>query len=147
MSKPGKTRPPRSAYPYFRLLETRWSDNDVYGHVNNVTYYSFFDTAVNGYLIERCELDIAASPVIGLVVETSCQFHAPIEHPGRLEIGVAAARIGRSSVIYDVGVFREGEDEAAANGRFVHVYVDRVSRRPTEIPEAMRRGLQAIAPT
>ena len=121
-------------------------DNDVYGHVNNVVYYSFFDTAVNGYLIEQGVLDIAGSPVVGLVVETGCTYFESVAFPQALEAGLAVARLGRSSVRYAVGIFREGSDEAAAaQGHFVHVYVDRATQRPVAIPADVRAALSAIA--
>lgn len=137
-------RPDRSGYSRFAELPTRWEDNDVYGHVNNVVYYSFFDTAVNRYLIEAGVLDIEAGTVIGLVVETQCRYHAPLAFPDILEVGIRVARIGTSSVRYEVGVFRKGEDFAAADGHFVHVYVDRVARRPVPLPEAFRAALSVI---
>jgi acyl-CoA thioester hydrolase len=137
-------RPDRGAFRHYSTLQTRWEDNDVYGHVNNVVYYSFFDTAVNRYLIEAGALDIEAGAVIGLVVETQCRYHAPLAFPDTLQIGIRVARIGTSSVRYEVGVFRAGEEEAAADGHFVHVYVDRVTRRPVPLPEALRTALAAI---
>jgi acyl-CoA thioester hydrolase len=138
-------RPDRGAFRRFATVQTRWEDNDVYGHVNNVVYYSFFDTAVNRYLIEAGVLDIERGPVIGLVVETQCRYHAPLAFPDILEIGIRVTRIGTSSVRYEVGVFRQGgEDLAAADGHFVHVYVDRATRRPVPLPEALRTALAAI---
>ncbi len=138
-------RPDRGAYRRFATIQTRWEDNDVYGHVNNVVYYSFFDTAVNRYLIEAGALDIEAGAVIGLVVETQCRYHAPLAFPDVLEVGIRVARIGTSSVRYEVGVFRQGgEDAAAADGHFVHVYVDRATRRPVPLPETLRAALAAI---
>ncbi len=143
MSRPN--RPDRAGFRHFTTVQTRWGDNDVYGHVNNVVYYSFFDTAVNRYLIEAGALDIAAGAVIGLVVETQCRYHAPLAFPDVLEVGIRVARIGTSSVRYEVGVFRQGgDDAAAADGHFVHVYVDRATRRPTPLPEALRAALEAI---
>lgn len=125
-------------------IQTRWMDNDVYGHVNNVTYYSYFDTAVNGYLIEKGALDIEKSPVIGLVVETSCRYRAPITFPERITAGVRVARLGTSSVRYEIGLFRENDDEAAAEGTFVHVYVDRATRRPVSLPSDLKAALLPI---
>ncbi len=143
MSRP--SRPDRDAFRRFATIQTRWEDNDVYGHVNNVVYYSFFDTAVNRYLIEAGALDIEAGAVIGLVVETQCRYHAPLAFPDILEVGIRVARIGTSSVRYEVGVFRQGgADAAAADGHFVHVYVDRATRRPVPLPEALRAALDAI---
>jgi acyl-CoA thioester hydrolase len=134
----------RNAYPRFRPIPTRWADNDIYGHVNNAAYYGFFDTAVNGFLIEEAGLDIHGGSVIGLVVETGCNYFAALAYPETVEAGVRVARIGNSSVTYQIGLFREGEDEPAAQGHFVHVYVDRETRRPVSLPEAMRQALEGI---
>jgi acyl-CoA thioester hydrolase len=120
-------------------------DNDVYGHVNNVVYYSWFDTAVNAWLIEQGALDIHAGSVIGLVVETQCHYFAPLAFPQTVQAGLRVAHLGRSSVRYEVGLFAEGEPLAAACGHFVHVYVDRITRRPVPLPDALRHTLQAIA--
>ena len=137
-------RRPRPAYPYLHALGTRWSDNDVYGHVNNVVYYSYFDTAVNAFLIAQGVLDPRAGDVIGLVVETGCRYFAPISFPEALSVGLGVERLGNSSVRYGVGIFREGEDAPAAQGQFVHVYVDRRTRRPVPLPTALRRVLESI---
>ena len=148
MTGPAKTRPSpeqRSAYRYLRLIPTRWMDNDVYGHVNNVTYYSYFDTVVNGYLIERDALDIAASPVIGLVVETRCNYFAPIAFPVTVTAGLRVAHRGTSSVRYEIGIFRGDDDTASAQGHFVHVYVDRASGRPVALPDALQCAVDALA--
>jgi len=131
-------------FPHQRTLTTRWMDNDAYGHVNNVVYYSFFDTVVNGWLIERGALDIAASPVIGLVVETACQYFAPLTYPEPVVAGLRVGHIGRSSVRYEVGLFAEGAESAAAQGHFVHVYVDRATRRPVDLPDGLRRALEPL---
>jgi acyl-CoA thioester hydrolase len=145
MSDSTKPRPePRAAYRAFHDITTRWEDNDVYGHVNNVVYYSWFDTAVNAQLIERGALDIHRGAVIGLVVETQCNYFAPVEFPQRVEAGVRVASIGRSSVRYEVGIFVKGEELAAAKGHFVHVYVDRESRRPAPLPDKLRAALEAL---
>lgn len=136
--------PGRGAYAVFRPVQTRWADNDVYGHVNNVAFYAYFDTAVNGLLIEGGLIDHLGGPVIGLVVETRCAYFAPAAFPEPLEAGIAVARLGRSSVAYRVGIFRAGCDVAIAAGEFVHVYVDRASRRPVELPPALRGGLEAL---
>ena len=133
--------PERSAYPHFSPITTRWMDNDVYGHVNNVVYYSFFDTAVNRYLIEAGALDIEAGEVIGLVVETQCRYFAPLAFPQRVEAGLRVAQLGRSSVRYEVGLFAEGQALAAAAGHFIHVYVDRATRRPADLPAALHAAL------
>src|SRR5262249_43781915 len=116
---------PRSRFGYFRVITTRWMDNDVYGHINNVQYYSFFDTVVNGYLIERGVLDPATSPVIGLVVETHCNFFSSLSFPDNVDGGLRVERIGESSVRYEIGLFAAGAERAAAQGHFVHVYVGR----------------------
>lgn len=146
MSENNKPAPGhRAGYRHFHAIQTRWMDNDVYGHVNNVVYYSWFDTAVNHYLVSGGVLDIERSPVIGLVIETQCNYFASIAFPETVEVGVRVAHTGRSSVRYEIGIFKEGEDTAAAQGHFVHVYVDRTSRRPVEIPGPMREALQAIA--
>lgn len=134
----------RKAYPRFRPIPTRWADNDIYGHVNNAAYYGFFDTAVNCFLIEEAGLDIHGGNVIGLVVETGCNYFAALAYPETVEAGVRVARIGNSSVTYQIGLFREGEDEPAAQGHFVHVYVDRDTRRPVSLPDAMRQALEGI---
>jgi acyl-CoA thioester hydrolase len=134
----------RSAYPRVRAIPTRWADNDIYGHVNNAAYYGFFDTAVNGFLIEEAGLDIHDGDVIGLVVETGCNYFAALAYPETVEAAVRVARIGNSSVTYEIGLFREGESEPAAQGHFVHVYVDRETRRPVGLPAPMRAALEAI---
>ncbi|HEY8099600.1 MAG TPA: thioesterase family protein [Burkholderiaceae bacterium] len=134
----------RSEYQHFCDITTRWMDNDVYGHVNNVQYYSWFDTAVNEFLVKKGVLDIEKSPVIGLVIETHCNYFSPVAFPDRIKVGVAVAQLGNSSVRYEVGIFREDDMVAAAQGHFVHVYVDRITRRPSPIPEGMRHLLQSI---
>ncbi len=136
--------PTRADFPAIRSITTRWMDNDVYGLVNNVVYYSFFDTAVNTHLIEQGVLDPATSPVIGLVVETGCRYAAPITFPDRVDAGVRVARIGTSSVRYEVGLFRGDEPDAAAFGHFTHVYVNRETRRPVPIPDAVRKVLEGL---
>jgi len=135
---------PRDAYVHFDRITTRWMDNDVYQHVNNVVYYSYFDTAVNRLLIERGVLDIAASPVIGLVVETQCRYVRPISFPDVVTAGVRVGHLGTSSVRYEIGLFRNEEESAAAQGHFVHVYVDRASNRPVTLPENLRAVLEAL---
>lgn len=144
-SPPSRPAPqPSSAYAAFRRISTRWSDNDVYGHVNNVVYYSWFDTAVNAHLIEQGALDIHAGQTIGLVIETQCNYFAPLAFPQEVEAGIRVARIGGSSVRYEVGLFAQGEPLSAAAGHFVHVYVDRQTRRPAQIPQALRRVLEPL---
>ncbi|MEE7459368.1 thioesterase [Methylorubrum populi] len=146
MSADREPRETRAAYPRLVPLATRWGDNDVYGHVNNVVYYAFFDTAVNGLLVEAGALDIARSAVIGLVVETGCRYFAPVAFPDRITAGVRVARLGRTSARYEVAIFREDEPEAAAQGHFVHVYVDRDTRRPVPLPERLRAVLTRLTP-
>ncbi len=136
--------PPRGAYPEMRALATRWADNDVYGHVNNVVYYAFFDTLVNGWLCERGLLEVQRSEVIGLVVSSACDYFAPVAFPDRLEGGIRVDRIGRSSVTYGLAIFAEGAELAAAAGRFTHVYVGMESRRPVPLPEQMRAALETL---
>ncbi len=128
----------REDYRHFRPIQTRWMDNDVYGHVNNVNYYSYFDTAVNGYLIEEGVLDMHDGAVIGLVVETHCNYRQSLAFPEPVEAGLRVARVGSSSVRYEIGLFKEGHAEPAAQGHFVHVYVDRENRRPTPLPDDLR---------
>jgi acyl-CoA thioester hydrolase len=134
----------RDSYRAWRRITTRWADNDLYGHVNNVAYYGWFDTAVNGWLIEAGLLDLERGDPIGLVVETGCRYTRPLSYPQPVEIGLAAEHVGNSSVRYRLGVFAEGDEQAAAEGRFVHVYVGRESRRPVPLPEAWRRALATI---
>jgi acyl-CoA thioester hydrolase len=134
----------RTAYRHFQAIPTRWMDNDVYGHVNNVVYYSYFDTVVNQYLIEQGVLDFERSQVIGLVVETQCRYFAPIAFPDVVHAGVRVAKLGNSSVRYEIGLFRNDDESAAAQGHFVHVYVDRASRRPAALPAPMRAALEKI---
>ncbi len=136
-------QPTRADYRVFRPITTRWMDNDVYGHVNNVVYYSYFDTAVNGYLIEATGTDIRQLGQIGLVVETGCRYFKPISFPDALEVGIAVERLGGSSIIYKVGIFVAGESAAVAAGRFVHVYVDAAQRSSVPVPDVIRR---AVAP-
>lgn len=132
----------RADFKQFEPIETRWADNDVYGHVNNVVYYGFFDTAVNRRLARARLLDIENGETIGLVVETGCRYHASTAFPDALEAGVKVARIGSSSVRYEIAIFKAGEDTAAAEGFFVHVYVDRQTRRPKPLPETWRTELE-----
>jgi acyl-CoA thioester hydrolase len=134
----------RDLYRRFLTIPTRWMDNDVYGHVNNVVYYSYFDTVVNEYLVSSGSLDIEKSRVIGLVVETRCRFFKPITFPDTVHAGLRVARLGNSSVRYEIGLFRNNEDSAAAQGHFVHVYVDREGRRPAALPPEMREALERI---
>jgi acyl-CoA thioester hydrolase len=134
----------REAYRHFAPIATRWMDNDAYGHLNNVVYYSLFDTAVNRYLIEAGALDIRQGRTIGLVVETHCNYFASIEFPQLVEAGIRVAHVGSSSVRYEIGIFAAGEALCAARGHFVHVYVDRESRRPVPLPPALNNALQEL---
>ena len=135
----------RADYRAFRTITTRWMDNDVYGHMNNVVHYSLFDTAVNGWLVENGVLDIHAGGQIGLVVETGCRYFAEMAFPDVVTAGIRVARLGSSSVRYEIALFRNDEDVAAAEGFFVHVYVDRASRRPTPLDGRLRAALEGIA--
>ena len=144
-SLPPKPQPePRSAYRTFRSITTRWMDNDAYGHVNNVVYYSWFDTVVNAHLIEQGALDIHHGETIGLVVETQCNYFSGIEFPQAVEAGLRVAHMGKSSVRYEVGLFVQGESVTAARGHFVHVYVDRSTRRPVVLPDKLKSVLAAL---
>jgi acyl-CoA thioester hydrolase len=144
MSRPSPDS--RGAYRHFRAIPTRWMDNDVYGHVNNVVYYSYFDTVVNQYLIEQGVLDIERGPVIGLVVETQCNYFSPLTFPDTVQAGLRVAKLGSSSVRYEIGLFRNDEALASAQGHFVHVYVDRASRRPASLPGDLRVALSTLLP-
>jgi len=135
----------RQDFPVLRPQPTRWHDNDAYGHVNNVVYYAYFDTAVNGYLIEACGTDIRELPAIGIVAETGCRYLRQVAFPEHLDVGLAVARLGRSSVTYRLAVMPAGDDAPAAVGRFVHVYVDRLTRRPVAMPEVIRAALEPLA--
>ncbi|KFA91425.1 acyl-CoA thioesterase [Archangium violaceum] len=132
-------------YRYFLPITTRWMDNDAYGHINNVTYYSYFDTVANHYLIHEGGLDIVSSPIIGLVVESRCSYKAPLAYPDRLRAGLRVDKLGNRSVTYGIGIFKEGEEQAAAHGYFVHVFVDRQSRKAVSMPERMREALARIS--
>jgi acyl-CoA thioester hydrolase len=140
-----KNIPNRLDYPVFRRITTRWSDNDVYGHVNNVVYYSWFDTAVNAYLIETGGLDIHAGSTIGLVVESHCNYYAPLAFPQVIDAGIRTAHIGNASVRYEIALFAENSPSAAASGYFVHVYVDKVTRRPMPLPTELKQALQLLS--
>lgn len=137
----------RASYRHFLPIATRWMDNDSYGHVNNVTYYSYFDTAVNEHLIRCGGLDIHDGTAVGYAVETSCRFAKPLTFPETIDVGLRVARLGTSSVTYEIGIFRRGDDEAAASGRFVHVWVDRASERPVPIPPKIRAALEPLVVT
>ncbi len=134
----------RDSYRHFQAIPTRWADNDIYGHVNNVVYYSYFDTVVNQYLIEQHALDLVNSTVIGLVVETQCDYFAPLSFPDVVHAGLRVTKVGNSSVRYEIGLFRNEERTASAQGYFVHVYVNRASRRSTPVPADMRAVLEKL---
>lgn len=134
----------RDAFAVFRDIPTRWADNDVYGHVNNVVYYSWFDTAVNTYLIEQGALDIHSGSTIGLVIETQCNYFAPLAYPQMVQAGIRVGRLGSSSVRYEIGLFAQGQALCAAAGHFVHVYVDKATRRPCALPAALRAALAPL---
>ena len=134
----------RKEFPTLRLIPTRWMDNDHYGHVNNVAYYSFFDTAVNGFLIEAAGVDIRELPAIGIVAESSCRFVSAVSFPDTIHAGLAIERLGTSSIVYSIALFRNDEAEACAVGRFAHVYVDRNTRRPVPIPGVIRTVVEGL---
>lgn len=136
--------PARSDYPVFYPISTRWADNDIYGHVNNVAYYSYFDTAANYYLIEEGGLDITDGSVVGYVVNSGCAYHSPIAYPQELEAGLRVDRLGNSSVQYGIAIFRKGDDSAAAHGHFVHVFVAREDDKAVPIPAGIRQALEKI---
>lgn len=143
--KPSKARPQQRAdFKHFLTIATRWMDNDVYGHVNNVVYYAYFDTVVNEYLIAQGVLDIAHGEVIGLVVETGCNYFAPIAFPEKIVAGLRVSHIGNTSVRYEVALFREHGDTAVAQGHFVHVYVDRATSKPQALGEGLKRALAKL---
>ncbi len=142
MAQPPEHR--RADYRHFQPITTRWHDNDIYGHVNNVTYYGFFDSAVNAYLIREGGLDIHDGEVVGFVVSSSCDYFASIAFPEPIEVGLRVGRLGNSSVQYELAIFRQGEEKACAAGRFVHVFVERASNRPTPIPARLRAALEAL---
>lgn len=135
----------RDDYRYFLELQTRWMDNDLYGHVNNVTYYSYFDTVVNMFLIEQGGLDIHNAPVIGVVVESHCNYTQSIAYPDKINCGLRVGKLGNSSVRYEVGIFRGDENKVAAAGHFIHVFVDRATNKPVSIPKEIREALNGIA--
>lgn len=134
----------RADYRHFMALQTRWMDNDAYGHVNNVVYYAYFDTLLTSFLIDEGKLDTSTSPVIGIAVESLCRFHRSFAFPDRIDGGLRVGRLGTSSVRYEIGLFASGEDDARAEGHFIHVFVDRASNRPTPIPVSIRAALQRI---
>jgi len=142
-----KNAPVRSEYNLFYPVTTRWMDNDLYGHMNNVVYYSYFDTAINRFLIERGGLNLHSSPIVGYVVNSGCNFLAPVAYPDQLEVALRGDKIGRTSVQYGLGLFKEGESTASAYGHVVHVFVERATNIPVAIPPGIRRGLEEILVT
>lgn len=145
MSRP---QPPvRADYRFFSQINTRWMDNDIYGHVNNVVYYSYFDTVANLYLIREGGLDPSTDGVVGLAVETGCRFHRSIAFPDTVHAGLRVGRLGTSSVRYEIGIFRNEEDEASADGHFIHVFVDRATQRPVPVPDRLCAALKRILTT
>ena len=136
--------PSRADYKVFYPITTRWSDNDIYGHVNNVIYYSYFDTAANRYLIEEGGLDISDASIVGYVVNSGCEYHAPITYPESVVAGVRVDRLGNSSVQYGIAIFKEGEEQAAAHGHFVHVFVERAENKAVPIPGNLRAALERL---
>lgn len=134
----------RSGYCHFLSIPTRWMDNDIYGHVNNVVYYAWFDTVINEYLIREGGLDIHGGAVVGYCVESTCRYHRPVAFPETIDAGLRVAQLGNSSVRYEVGLFRQGEDKPAARGHFVHVFVDRARDKPTAIPQNLRACLERL---
>lgn len=142
MSKP--QRPSLQDYRYFLPITTRWKDNDIYGHVNNVTYYAYFDTVANHYLVEEGGLNIHDDPVVGFVVNSGCNYYAPIAFPDQLKGGLRVNRLGNSSVEYGIAIFKEGEEQAVADGHFVHVFVDKASNRSVAIPKTIKAALEKI---
>ncbi|WP_151977085.1 acyl-CoA thioesterase [Acinetobacter soli] len=134
----------RDQFHYFLNIQTRWADNDIYGHVNNVTYYSYFDTAANSLLIQHAGFDIRQSPIIGLVVDSACSFFKELTFPDTIEVGVAISKIGQSSLRYELAIFKQHQFEPCAQGHFVHVFVDRETRKSTTIPDAMREALHSF---
>jgi acyl-CoA thioester hydrolase len=141
---PGPGRQDRNSYPAIRTITTRWEDEDVYGHVNNVVYYSFFDTAVNGYLIDATGVDIRQLDAYGIVAETSCRFLRELRFPGDVDAGLKVTKLGNSSVVYEIGLFQGDDDEPAAEGRFVHVYVSGADGSVTPMPDVIRTVLEPL---
>jgi acyl-CoA thioester hydrolase len=139
-----KERPTRADFRHFCSIQPRWSDNDAYGHINNVVYYEYFDTAVNMWLVENDILDIETSPIISIVVETGCTYFESAAYPQALEAGIAVDRIGTSSIVYATGIFRRGDDQVLCAGRFVHVTVERATMRPVPMPDFMRTKLTTL---
>jgi acyl-CoA thioester hydrolase len=140
-----RKRPGRAEYRHFLEIPTRWGDNDAYAHINNTVYYSFFDTVVSRFLLESGAIDLKSSEVIGVVVETGCRYFAPVSYPDLVTAGLRVARIGNTSIRYEIGIFRNGEEQASAEGHFIHVYVDRETQtRPTPLPQALREAVTPL---
>lgn len=137
--------PVRADYRWFTTIATRWMDNDIYGHVNNVTYYSYFDTVIGNFLIREGGLDPLRGPVIGFAVENGCRFHAALTYPDTVHVGLRVGRLGTSSARYEIGIFRNDDDAACADGHFVHVFVDRITQRPVAMPASIRQALEGLA--
>ena len=144
MSEGKPTERRRGEYPVLRTITTRWEDEDVYGHVNNVVYYSYFDTAVNGYLIEATGTDTRELEAYGVVAETGCRYLRELRFPGDVQVGLVVTRLGRSSVVYEIGLFQGDSDEPAAVGKFVHVYVSGAERTVTPVPDVVRAVLEKL---
>ncbi len=142
--EPSLRETPRGAYAYWQTLTTRWGDNDVYGHVNNAVYFTYIDSVVNQFLIERDTLDIHSGDVIGLAVSSECQFFKPLAYPGAVDCGLRVRRLGTSSVSYEVGLYGALDEAPAAIGGFTHVYVDRLERRPRPLPDSLRQALEPL---
>ncbi len=136
--------PTRADYKHFLNIPTRWMDNDIYGHVNNVVYYAYFDTVINKYLIDHGGLDIISDPVVGIAVETQCRFSRSLQFPDSIDAGLRVGHLGNSSVRYEIGLFKHGEAAIAAAGYFVHVFVDRASQTPVSIPQGIRTALERL---
>lgn len=140
----GETVGQRVDYKHFRLIPTRWMDNDAFGHVNNVVYYAYFDTLLNRYLIDEGGFDFVSDPVVGVAVETMCRFRRSFTYPETIDAGMRVGKLGTSSVRYEIGLFGEGEPDARAEGYFVHVFVDRSTQKPSPIPVAIRAALEHL---
>jgi acyl-CoA thioester hydrolase len=134
----------RSNYKSFYSISTRWTDNDIYGHINNITYYSYFDTAVNQYLIENTGLNIQDSPIVGYVIHSSCNYLSGISYPGIIDVGIVVKKLGKTSVTYEIGIFKDGENKVSAYGEFVHVFVNRLEKKPVSIPKNVLESLNEL---
>ena len=134
----------RSDYKCFYSISTRWTDNDIYGHINNITYYSYFDTAVNQYLIENASLNIQGSPIVGYVVHSNCNYLSGISFPGIIDVGIVVKNLGKTSVTYEIGIFKDGESKVSAYGEFIHVFVNRSEKKSVPIPDNILKSLKLI---